>query len=226
MPISPETLPPGDHPPLEPTLRPRKYRHGPDITVEELTDGDPGYASEIEVVHPDELEEPDTGSERSDAEDQSQESDDKKDSDAAIIARLRRLRCQDARTARYEEQQEQQKDSFSSSGQKRTHSESLGTDTEAESVDALDDQDRKASARRLRRRVRGPSDHSSSFTLEDLHAAPLSDIGEQTGSGNEAAVSDPALYQSQGHTAAVPYWVLDPMDIDDSSQSPTATSVG
>lgn len=226
---SPEILPLGekqaalDHPPF----RSRRYRQGPDITVEELTDRDLGYASEIEVVHPDELEEPDTASETSDTQDQDQDSDDKRDSDAVIVSRLRRLHCQDGSLGlgwgRQQDQHHQQKDSSSSAGLKRTHSESIGTDTEAESLEALDDQDHKSNTRRLRRRVRGPND-SSSFIFEDLHAAPLSDIGEHTGGSDNEAISDPV--QGLAQSSSLPYWVLeDPMDIDSSSQSP-ATPAG
>ncbi|GAB7346662.1 hypothetical protein MBLNU459_g1791t1 [Dothideomycetes sp. NU459] len=203
------------------------------ITIEELSEKeDLGYASDIEVVHPDELEEPDSASETSDT----PGSDDKRDSDSAIVSSLRRLRCRDDAGGRGPRRQQQQQqpptDSSDTSSLKRTHSETMGTDTEVESVDGLDDQDRKSSARRLRRRVRGPADPASSFVFEDLHAAPLSDIGEQTGNGNDNDDDDDdddeALFdspQASSQPPSLPYWVLeDPMDIDSSSQSRPASA--
>jgi hypothetical protein len=125
------------------------------IRVEELTEGDAGYITDVDVVYPHELEEVESDSEReSDSGDEGSESGDE------ISSRLSRLGCDDSPEAEFEKKRraEHRRKRRDSRVFKRSHSQSVKSDADVTDPEAMADHDVAASARRLRRRVRGPNE--------------------------------------------------------------------
>lgn len=124
------------------------------IWVEELTEGDAGYITDVDVVYPEELEEVESDSEHdSDSADADSESGDE------ISSRLSRLECDDSPEAEFEKRRaEHRRKRRDSRIFKRSHSQSVKSDTDVTDPEAMADHDVAASARRLRRRVRGPNE--------------------------------------------------------------------
>lgn len=136
------------------------------IRVEELTEGDFAYMTDMDLVYPYELEEV---GDKTDETDASETNDDR--SDSAIAHSFSRLHCEDRpgeaemHNIRRERRRSRR---FSSRVYKRSHSEGVGSDTETTDVDAMDDHDLTASARRLRRRTHGPGNAIVESTPEDV----------------------------------------------------------
>jgi hypothetical protein len=125
------------------------------IRVEELTEGDAGYITDVDVVYPHELEEVESDSEReSDSSDEGSESGDE------ISSRLSRLGCDDSPEAEFEKKRraEHRRKRRDSRVFKRSHSQSVKSDADVTDPEAMADHNVAASARRLRRRVRGPNE--------------------------------------------------------------------
>ena len=152
-----------------------------DVTVEELTEGDAGYITDIDVVYPHELEEVE-----SDSGDDSDGSDGD-ESDNGITGRLSRLDCEDSPEGQFEKKRREKhlrkrKDSRLF---KRSHSQTVKSDTEAVDPYAMADHDLYGSARRLRRRVRGPldvkavSENTQRSSPEHRGLAPAAQIQER-----------------------------------------------
>lgn len=123
------------------------------VVVEELTEGDPGYITDVELIYPDELEEVES--------DSADESDNGSESGDDISSRLSRLGCDDdSPEAEFEKKRraEHLRKRRDSRAFKRSHSQSVKSDTDVTDPDAMADHDVQASARRLRRRVRGPGE--------------------------------------------------------------------
>jgi hypothetical protein len=134
------------------------------VKVEELTEGDVGYHTDLDVVYPEELEEVDS----SDGDDELSSTDGDKSDTGALTRRLSRMRCGDENAETNFEKGRRLRRMSKRMGSrvfKRSHSESIKGDSEVTDLDAMNDHDRAASQRRLRRRVRGPTD---GIALEDI----------------------------------------------------------
>lgn len=183
-----------------------------DFVLEEL-DSDTDYDSDIEVVHPDHYE--DAKSEKSTS----------KPEDNALLHKLNNLRCE-AGSSDEEEQQRiyrRKKKRWSAGIFKRSHSQSIEGDSSYSDNDPLDDVD--STARRLRRRVRGPNDRRNSLLFEDRGFSSANNINpnnivevEEPEDGGRIPHSQgpPSIPSDDGFTLdELPFWVLeDPMDIE------------
>lgn len=170
-----------------------------DIQVEELTEGDIGYLTDIDVVYPDELEEISS----SDS-DEDRDATDVSETEATHLTRkLSRLRCGDDQEVDFEQRRRQRHIEKRGGSRmfKRTHSQSVKSETDVTDVDAMDDHDIGASQRRLRRRVRGPREAGIAF--EDLRSSPEA--------SNASAATD-GYYLKR---TAAPVAESDDMDVDD-----------
>lgn len=126
------------------------------VIVQELADGHPDYSTDVELVYPDELEEVGSASEMI-----SDISDSEEDSDHVISSRMSQLHCEDrAGEAKMQRVRRERRLSKRLARRpfKRRHSQSNNSESEVTDVDAMDDQDVPSSARRLRRRMKGPDD--------------------------------------------------------------------
>lgn len=133
--------------------------------LEEL-DSDPGYDCDIEIVRPDHYE--DAKSDRSGTK-------------SEVFARLNELQLQedssdDSEKEEMERRYRQKKKRWSAGVFKRSHSQSVEGDSSYSDNDPLDDVD--PTARRLRRRVRGPRDRRESLIFEDRGFANTNNIAE------------------------------------------------
>lgn len=175
------------------------------IIVQELAEGHPDYSTDVELVYPDELEEIDSTfdmiSDGSDSDD---------DSDDMITNRMSQLQCEDkAGEARMQRARKERRLSKRQARRvfKRRHSQSLKSDSEVSDTDAMDDQDFANSARRLRRRTKGPDDadlhlkfglRSSFATISPQPTSPSPSrghsrrpaTGQQARRGKDIAVED------------------------------------
>ena len=109
------------------------------------------------------------------------------DSDNDMEERFSRLGCDDSGEAEFEKKRRAKhvKRRADSRVFKRSHSQSAKGDAEATDSDAIGDQDLEGSARRLRRRVRGPSgvtvtsEDSNRSAPEHGSLAPAAEIRER-----------------------------------------------
>lgn len=173
-----------------------------DFTIEELREDDVGYNADVEVIRPDGYEDTDSA-----------------EVDADLSGKFGEMQCRDSEDDVEEQarQYNQKKKRWSSGLFKRTYSQSLGSDTENEDVETMDAHDVGSSARRLRRRIRGPGDRSS-LVFEDNLNNNVVEVEEPEAAG--AATAPPSLLTgTDGSTLeAMPFWVLeDPMEIDTES---------
>ncbi|KAF2795462.1 hypothetical protein K505DRAFT_12857 [Melanomma pulvis-pyrius CBS 109.77] len=147
----------------EPVRPPRRVEKA-EFILEEL-DSDPGYDSDIEVIRPDHYE--DAGS------DSSGEIPDGN----GFIDKFKELHCEEGSSEEEERKRkyERKKKRWSAGIFKRSHSQSVEGDSSYSDNDPLDDVD--SSARRLRRRVRGPGDRAS-LIFEDKGFANSHNIAE------------------------------------------------
>ena len=176
-----------------------------DVKVEELTEGDAGYITDVDVVYPQELEEIE-----SDSDDESASSRND-DSDGGITNRLSRLDCDDSPEAEFERKRREKhlRKRMDARVFKRSHSQSVKSDTETTDPDAMADHDLSASARRLRRRVRGPTEVRADFNdvprpSEARGLAPAAEIRERHPDDNEDEYNGPDQA------------TIDTMEVDDS----------
>ena len=160
-----------------------------EITVEELSEDDIGYASDMETFYPDELEEVQSStSDTEEARDTDLDNDiNNEASDAAIVRRLQHLRCHEMPAC--------------STARKRAHSETIYPEL---SRDETDEAGSDTLARKLRR-LRGPC-NSQSPGSDYVHVPPI--LTGVAGFGTEAPVADVASNTSPEG---------DDMDIDSSA---------
>ena len=186
-----------------------------DFELEEV-ESDPEYDSETEVVRPDHFE--DASSERA--------TEERLEADTGIISKFSSLHC----SGELNDEEEQRasyrkkKKRWSAGIFKRRHSQSVGSDTDIEDSEALDAHDVGSSARRLRRRVRGPGENRSSLIFDELPNTNIVEVEEPDDVGSRKG--PPSIPSDDGFTLdALPFWVLDdPMDVDwDSSRPSSAT---
>ncbi|KAI9837853.1 MAG: hypothetical protein M1819_006787 [Sarea resinae] len=194
----------------EPAIRERIVQEG-DFTVEEVLDDGPGYEADLEVMRPDNYEEADSSNgEGSDKGGQAH------DPGTGIVNDLRKLHCdgdlvegQDQQGRRYKEKKKR----WSAGIFKRSHSQSIGSDSDLEDEEALDAHDIGCSARRLRRRVKGPTERSS-MIFDDIPPLDIAEVEEPDDSSNErpnTGSSDMGSYI----TETLPAWLAeDHMEVD------------
>ncbi len=174
------------------------------VKVEELQEGDAGYLADVDLVYPEELEEP-----QSNTHSESDSSSGSDVSDNGISQHFSRLDCDDAvpegdfernrRAKRVKKRRE-------SRLFKRTHSQSVKGDVEMADSDAMGDQDRPSSARRLRRRVWGST--GVAVSPDEMQRTPPP---SREGTGRtESAQSDYRTTHSGRQTPSN----VDDMDVD------------
>ncbi|KAK0335744.1 hypothetical protein LTR02_013906 [Friedmanniomyces endolithicus] len=167
------------------------------VKVEELAESDPAYLSDdVSIVYPASLEEASglstANSEYGDDELSSSASDDLETRDVAsdaagteITHRMSRLRCADEAEFEAGRMQRRLSKRMSLRVFKRSHSQSVkgppeGMVEEVVDVEGMGDQDLEASARRLRRRVRGP-EGGGAVGFEDVIPRRALDFGAGDG---------------------------------------------
>lgn len=184
--------------------------------IQELDESHAEYATTIELVYPYETEE--YNSERFTSEESDLDAD---DSDGNITSRLSQLHCEDpAGEARMHKGRRKRRLSkrLASRKFKRTHSESVKSESDVTDVDAMADHDSPATARRLRRRTRGPHDMVTELTSEDgLRSSPqpkaspsLRRHGRSELRGDQYRGERRAVGCASSHSAS-----SDPMDISE-----------
>ncbi|OCK74657.1 hypothetical protein K432DRAFT_310310 [Lepidopterella palustris CBS 459.81] len=185
--------------------RPVRRVENAEFVLEEL-ESDPGYDSDTEVVRPDQCEE--ANSEKA--------AEEPLEIDTGIIRGFSKLQC--AGESNDEDEQRRsyrkKKKRWSAGIFKRSHSQSVGSDTDIDEPEALDAHDVGSSARRLRRRVRGPGDNRWSLNFEDIPNKNIIEVEEPNDGGN--GKGPPSIPSDDGFTLdELPFWVLDdPMDVD------------
>lgn len=147
----------------EPVRPPRRVNKA-EFILEEL-DSDPDYDSDIEVIRPDHYE------------DASSDNSGERPDGNGFIDKFKELHCQEGSSDEDERKRkyERKKKRWSAGIFKRSHSQSVEGDSSYSDNDPLDDVD--SSARRLRRRVRGPGDRTS-LIFEDKGFANANHIVE------------------------------------------------
>lgn len=122
------------------------------VKVEELHEGDPGYATETDITYPEALEDFESGLSHEDA----TSDEDGSATDDAFTSNFSRLDCDDRARAAFERKQRETSARKRADSRvfKRSHSASFESESELSDPDAMADQDRTSSARRLRRRMR------------------------------------------------------------------------
>jgi len=207
----------------------RQATEGDSVRVEELAESDPAYLSDVSIVYPASLEEASglstANSEYGDDELSSSASDDMEPRDMApdaggaeITHRMSRLRCADEADFEAGRMQRRLSKRMGSRMFKRSHSQSVKAPAEemveeVMDVDGMGDQDLEASARRLRRRVRGPEE---AVGFEDVEPRRKLDFGSASaGAGmpltpEHEGKSDKRAERVQSATAVV--------DVDEMSE--------
>lgn len=173
-----------------------------EFTLEELPDDEVGRDTDIEVIRPDNYEDADSA-----------------EVDVDLSRKLGDMQCQDSENDVEEQlrRQRRRKKRWSSGLFKRSHSQSLGSDTDNEDVETMDAQDVGSSARRLRRRTRGPGDRSS-LVFDDMSNNNIVEVEEPEDSARDNGPPALPLGPDGSTLEAMPFWVLeDPMEIDTES---------
>lgn len=175
---------------ISPAKKMAKRSSTDNIKVEELSEGDLGYLTDVDVVYPDELEEQST-----DSDDEEGTMTDISDSEAAgLTRRLSRLRCGDDRELDFEQwrQQVHLDKRVCPRTYKRSHSQSVRNESSLPDPEAMADHDVGISQRRLRRRTRGPAD--APRDIPGVHpVSPASGSGYVTAVEGEAEIGSPAM---------------------------------
>lgn len=173
------------------------------VKVEELTEADAGYIADVDVVYPEELEEPESESEQI-------ISSSTDDSDMDITQPFSRLDCIDGAEMEFEKKRRAKhvRKRTNSRVFKRSHSTSVKSDTEMTDSDALGDQDRPGSARRLRRRTREFSGVQVVYE-EAARASPSARPQTMPGSVGDSRAENPGRDTDASSTPNA-------MDVDDS----------
>ena len=180
----------------------------PDFVLEEL-DSDPGYDSDIEVIYPYHCE--DARSEKSIGGLEGN----------GFLDKFKELQCQHGSSD--EEEQERiyrrKKKRWSAGIFKRSHSQSVEGDSSYSDNDPLDDVD--LSARRLRRRVRGPSDRAP-LIFEDRgfpNSSNIAEVDEPEENGIPHSAGPPSIPSDDGFTLdELPFWYVDDMLVETASE--------
>ncbi len=189
-----------------------------DFTIEEILEGDADYSSNAHVLRPDHYEDADSdwGRDKRARDPMYQQIS---DLNGRIVEDFESMHCKedeqesDGQQRRYR----RKKQRWSTGKLKRSHSQSVGSNSSTdEDEEALDAHDVGSSARRLRRRVRGPGDRSS-LLFDDSIDFAVAEIEEPTEEASRKVVQDSSAELDAADSAmeALPFWVMpDPMEID------------
>lgn len=180
-----------------------------DFVIEELG-SDPGYDSDIEVVLPDHYE--DAKSDKSGI----------KLMETGFLDKFKELHCQEGSSDEEERERiyRRKKKRWSAGVFKRSHSQSVEGDSSYSDNDPLDDVD--GTARRLRRRVRGPGDRSS-LIFEDKgfsNANHIVEVEEPDEGGIMHSRGPPSIPSDDAFTLdELPFWEVeeDTMEVESDS---------
>lgn len=190
--------------------RPMRRVEKADFVLEEL-DSDSDYDSDTPVLRPDQYE--DAVSEKNGGK-----------VPESVIGKFSELRC-DEDSADEDEQARnyrRKKKRWSAGIFKRSHSQSVGSDSDDSAQ--LDAHDVGSSARRLRRRVRGPEDRRSSLIFEDGGFPNIRHIVEveEPEDGIRFSRGPPSIPSDDGFTLdELPFYVYEgPMDFEVESYHP------
>jgi len=181
--------------------------HLDNISIEELAEGEIENASEADILRPDIYEDADSV-EANEVEDQGYESEDDTRHHGGIIEGLRTLRCcSDEDEVATSTGREKRKKRRSIGIFKRSYSQSIGGDTDDEPPHA---HGLEHSARRLRRRVRGPDDDSTpeGTPSTEVECEELEDVVPRARARNESEMEDYSTESMSMDTTE------DAMDID------------
>ncbi|KAI9816559.1 MAG: hypothetical protein M1827_001691 [Pycnora praestabilis] len=192
--------------------------HDEEFTIEELRDSDISYGSDIEVLHPDQYE--DVGSARDKLENFGEDADKVDEQRNNILSGLQMLHCDDDEgppgpTYEHDRRYRKKKKRWSAGIFKRTHSQSIGSDSDSNDSEILDAQDIGSSARRMRRRVKGPGDRNSSIFDDSMIVAEI----EESKTGDKAAAPGVFYDINDRNGESVPLHTAeisreDPMEMD------------
>lgn len=181
----------------------------PSFVLEEL-DSDPGYDSDIEIIKPYHCE--DARSEKSGGVPDGN----------VLLDKFKELHCQHGSSDDEEEKERiyrRKKKRWSAGIFKRSHSQSVEGDSSYSDNDPLDDVD--VSARRLRRRVRGPGDRAS-LIFEDRgfpNSSNIAEVDEPEEDGIPHSAGPPSIPSDDGFTLdELPFWFVDDMLIETASE--------
>lgn len=190
---------------ISPAKRPEQQHVEDGVQIEELTEADAGYIADVDVIYPEELEEPASESELN-------ISSSNDDSDMNITHPFSRLECMDGAEVEFEKKRRAKhvRKRTTSRVFKRSHSTSVKSDAEITDSDAMGDQDRASSARRLRRRTRGQSGVQVVYE-EALRASPLAQQRSATTGLSGPQAGHLGLDTETSSTT-------DPMDLDGSDE--------
>ena len=181
------------------------------FVLEEIIDGEVIYGHDIEIVHPDRSE--DDKSEKGRGEDA--------DARDGIVSEFRELHCDDEESDEEGRRYRRKKKRWSAGLFKRSHSQSVGSDTDTDNAESLDAHDVGSSARRLRRRVRGPGDRSS-LIFDDLPPPNVVEVEEPDENGGDGSPLQ-TLETDWDALEALPFWTLDDlMDFELGSSDPSS----
>ncbi|OJD32642.1 e3 ubiquitin-protein ligase mgrn1-like [Diplodia corticola] len=180
-----------------------------DFDVEEITEDDIGYDSDVEVVRPDGFEEA-TGAKNLAG---------CTGDDAGISESFEELNCDDESVNTDEElrrRMERKKRRWSTRPFKRTHSQIVGSDTDDADLDGLGTYGAGSGARRLRRKLNGGRRERSSLIFED--------VGE--GDDEEEHASSASMPPDTEGLQSLPFWVLQEnrMELDSGSSGPPSVA--
>lgn len=198
------------------TRRQGRVIQGGDLEVEEVEEDDMIYYSDSEVKRPDQFEDA-----RSDKATESKVED-----DTGIVHKFKRLQCDEPSDPEEEEEQlrryRMKKKRWSAGHYKRSHSQSVGSDSDIEDPDAMDAHDVGATARRMRRRTRGPSNRGSINFGELLSSRPVVEVEEPPDSDVDGG-QPPSIPSDDGFTLdSLPFYPLEgPMDVDSGASRPS-----
>ena len=216
-------------PPSQRNVTVRAIDEEKDFTIEEVSDDDIGY-DDIEVIHPDTFE--DAESEQDHLE-SAEVNDD-------IMGRLHDLLCghsitpndfEDIQRSRYL----RKKKRWSKGGShKRSHAESVGSDSDNDSIESLDSLQVGSSARRLRRRTQGTSllFEDPPREIEELKLlnsqATESPTLQSDDEADESSSSDEEtglveITELEADELILPYWFL-PMEIESEPSRPASAT--
>lgn len=123
---------------------------------------------DVDVINPDEVEEIESSDGDSDSLDDQNTASDSETEDEGIIRKMSQVRFGDDRDAVYEKTRQRRNREKRADSRlfKRSHSQSVKSEPEVTDFDAMPDQDRVSSKRRLRRRTKGPDD--ADFNFDEL----------------------------------------------------------
>ncbi|KAF2203906.1 hypothetical protein GQ43DRAFT_352407, partial [Delitschia confertaspora ATCC 74209] len=180
----------------EEIVRPMRRAEKADFVLEEL-DSDTDYDSDTEVVRPDQYEDAKSEKDRDEIEEN------------AFVKKFSDLQCSEGSDDEDEQRRSylRKKKRWSAGIFKRSHSQSVGSDSD--DGEQLDAHDVGSSARRLRRRVRGPDDRRGSLIFEDNGFPNIRHIAEvEEPDDGMFGKGPPSIPSDDGFTLdELPFWV-------------------